>query len=309
MRLVAPLLCLAGCAAQPADTAPRTDIETQQGAMDERLPASVIQAQAKIENIEERSGGRLGFVLRDPAGRVLLSHRGDERFAMCSTFKPLLAAMILSGDSGLDPDTRLTFDPSAIAGHAPYSRTRSDAGWMTVAAASESIVTVSDNFAANLLLHRVGGPRGLTDWVRGLGDEATRLDRREPELNENAAGDPRDTTSPLAFAQTYHRLLTDKAVLGEAERATLIDWMIASRTGLKRVRAGLPADWKAGDKTGYCAAPGAVAINDIAIFDPDGSGWYTLVFFLDRPREAGSFADALGAEVGALAAEVVRSAN
>jgi len=64
--------------------------------MDERLPASVIQAQAKIENIEERSGGRLGFVLRDPAGRVLLSHRGDERFAMCSTFKPLLAAMLPS---------------------------------------------------------------------------------------------------------------------------------------------------------------------------------------------------------------------
>ncbi|GAB5349620.1 class A beta-lactamase [Alteriqipengyuania sp. 357] len=277
--------------------------------MSDRLSASVADAQARITDIEKRSGGRLGVALRDPSGRVLLSHRGDERFAMCSTFKTLLAGMVLSGAADLDLDGRLTFDPAAIEGHAPYSRTRLEEGWMRVGAAAESIVTVSDNGAANLLLDQIGGPRGLTDWVRMLGDDVTRLDRYELALNENAAGDPRDTTSPLAFGETYRRLLSDKAVLDDTGRARLAKWLIDSSTGLQRVRAGLPAEWQAGDKTGYCAAPGAVEINDVAIFDPDGTGWYTLVFFLDRPREAGAFADALGAEIGSIAAEMIRNAN
>lgn len=314
LRLILPALCLSACAAQPVGQSQPVKAETDHIETGDRLTTSMAQAQARIVDIERRSGGRLGVALRDPAGRVLLSHRGDERFAMCSTFKTLLAGMVLSDAEGIDPGERLTFDPAAVEGHAPYTRTRLGEGWMTVAAAAESIVTVSDNTAANLLLDKVGGPHALTKWIRARGDEITRLDRREPDLNENGVGDPRDTTTPLAFGETYRRLLSDDESRGEDKRDMLASWMIASTTGLNRVRAGLPADWLVGDKTGYCAGQGAVEINDVAIFDPAVSGqgkggWYTLAFFLDRPREAGAFADALGAEVGELAAEVVRSTN
>ena len=98
----------------------------------------------------------------------------------------------------------------------------------------------------------------------------TRLDRRELALNENAAGDPRDTTSPLAFGETYRRVLSDETVLDAVGREQLAQWLEASETGLNRLRAGMPGDWRVGDKTGYCAAPGAVEINDVAIFDPAG---------------------------------------
>ncbi len=39
-------------------------------------------------------------------------------------------------------------------------------------------------------------------------------------------------------------------MLPEAARAELKGWMIATETGLRRVRAGLPEGWVAGDKTG-----------------------------------------------------------
>ena len=113
--------------------------------------------------MDRRSGGRLGVTLVDPDGRALFSHRGDERFAMCSTFKTLLAAKVLTGADGLKLDDRLTIDPAAVEGHAPFTRSRLDAGWMTVGEAAEHIVTVSDNAAANLLLDRPREPGAAVD--------------------------------------------------------------------------------------------------------------------------------------------------
>jgi beta-lactamase class A len=45
--------------------------------------------------------------------------------------------------------------------------------------------------------------------------------------------------------------------------------MQQSKTGLKMIRAGIPADWKAGDKSGRS---GEGATNDIAVLRPPGGG-------------------------------------
>ena len=95
----------------------------------------------------------------------------------------------------------------------------------------------------------MGGPAALTAFVRSIGDEVTRFDRTELELNSNLPGDERDTTTPRAMADSMLRIFTQD-VLSLASRALLIDWMTAARSGLKRVRAGLPKSWQAGDKTG-----------------------------------------------------------
>ncbi len=54
-------------------------------------------------------------------------------------------------------------------------------------------------------------------------------------------------------------------VLSAASRDQLIGWMKQTTTGLSRLRAGLPQDWSAGDKTGT-GANGAA--NDVAITWP-----------------------------------------
>ncbi len=85
--------------------------------------------------------------------------------------------------------------------------------------------------------------------MRGFGDRTTRLDRYEPQLNENAPNDPRDTSTPLAMMGLMQRILFGD-VLTQVSKETLKDWMIANVTGKTRLRAGLPENWTAGDRTG-----------------------------------------------------------
>lgn len=246
--------------------------------------------------IEARSGGRLGVALVDSAGRRLAGHRSDERFAMCSTFKLPLAAMVLekAGSGQWAMSDELPVTEADMVAYAPYveaQRAKSPPEPVTVEGAASAAVSVSDNTAANLLLDRLGGPQGFTAWLRAKGDTVTRLDRREPELNENAAGDPRDTTTPFAIAKTTRTLVGgDGLQLGQ--QRLLYHWMENTSTGLKRIRSALPQGWSAGDKTGSCGN----AFNDIAVFTTDTGARYTLAIYLDRPAVKGDEASAIIAD-------------
>jgi beta-lactamase class A len=122
----------------------------------------------------------------------------------------------------------------------------------------------SDNSAANLLLDAIGGPAALTAFFRRNGDRTSRLDRRELALNR--PNGLMDTTSPRAMSGLLHRVLTGHG-LDTVSRRKLEDWMAECSTGRARLRAGFPAAWRAGDKTGTGAAG---ETNDIAILRPPG---------------------------------------
>jgi beta-lactamase class A len=221
-------------------------------------------------DIESGLGGRVGVFAIDTGNGTGMSHRADERFAMCSTFKWLLAAFVLSqlDQDEISLDERLSYGPSDLLDYAPVAKKHVAAGWMTVDALCRAAVSVSDNTAANLLLHRVGGPSELTSFLRQTGDTATRLDRNEPELNTNLPGDERDTTTPRAMAGSMDRILVGD-VLSARSRDMLHQWLKDATTGLERLRAGLPSAWVAGDKTGN-GVNGAA--NDVAIaWPPNGS--------------------------------------
>jgi beta-lactamase class A len=195
-------------------------------------------AAQRIADIEPEIGGRIGVCALDTGtgGRVV--HRERERFAMCSTFKwMLVAAVCARADRGL-----LELDEF-------------------VAAQCDAAIIDSDNAATNALLKRVGGPTGLTQWLRAIGDATTRIDRDEPSLNENAPGDPRDTTTPEAMVQTMRTLLLDATLPVEA-RNRITSAMKRCRTGTRRLRAGVPKEWSVGDKTGTGERG---AVNDVAI--------------------------------------------
>jgi beta-lactamase class A len=132
---------------------------------------------------------------------------------------------------------------------------------MTVSALCEAAITKSDNTAGNQLLKLLGGPAAVTKFARSIGDNRTRLDRWETELNTALRGDDRDTTTPSAIGGGYRSLVLGKA-LKTPERAQLKSWLIANTTGATRIRAGLPAGWKTADKTG---SGDFGSLNDIAI--------------------------------------------
>ena len=107
---------------------------------------------------------------------------------------------------------------------------------MTVAELCEAALTVGDNTAARLLAS-FGGPSALTACLPSLGDDTTRLERYEPELNEPVPGDARDTTTPAAMTEFLRKLALGSALSAES-RAQITAWLVACTTGDKRLRAG-----------------------------------------------------------------------
>jgi beta-lactamase class A len=200
-----------------------------------------------VAALERRSGGRLGVAVVETGTRARFSHRGDERFPLCSTFKFLLAADLLAraDGGGLDLRKRVPIRASHL-GNSDFvkSRVGRDA---SIEELAHAIIEISDNDAANLLLAEVGGPAGLTRFVRAIGDPVTRIDHAEPV--SDAPSDVSDTTSPAAMAANFERILLG-GVLKPASRATLSDWLLHSKTGTDRLRAGLPAGWRLAHKTG-----------------------------------------------------------
>ena len=169
----------------------------------------------------------------------------------------------------------------------------------------EAAVTLSDNTAANLMLASFGGPAGLTAYMRSLGDTHTRLDRIEPGLNEARAGDPRDTTTPAAMRATACKRFSWAMRSRGRSRAQLLQWLDANKTGGQRIRAGLPADWKVGDKTGT-GENGAT--NDIAILRPPGRAPILLSVYLTETKASMADRNAAHAAVAAAAAAWVTGA-
>ena len=258
-------------------------------------------AEARLAAIEHRLEGRLGVAVLDTGSGRRLTHRASERFAMCSTFKFLAAAAVLSRvDQSVDRlDRFVHYGPEDLLEYAPITKQHVKDGGMALEALAAAAIEYSDNTAANLLLETIGGPAGLTRFVRELGDGVTRLDRNEPTLNVVNAGDVRDTTSPGAMLEDMKMLLLGTQALSTASQQLLTTWIVANTTGGDRLRAGLPATWRVGDKTGT-GANGAT--NDIAIAWPPGSSPILIAsYFTDSPA---SLVDRNGAlaEVGHIVA-------
>jgi beta-lactamase class A len=257
---------------------------------------------AALKAIQKRIGGRLGVhILDSQSGRRIALDDGS-RYAMASTFKlPLAAALLWQVDRGaFKLEHGLPIGKQDLLPVSPVveQRLAQGATTMTIRELCAAAVTQSDNAAANILLAGIGGPQALNTFFRSIGDEVTRLDRMEPELNGNLPGDPRDTTTPLAMADSMLKIFT-QGVLTLPARAVLIDWLGTARTGLDRVRAGLPKSWQAGDKTGT-GQNGAV--NDLVVAWPPGRRPIFIAVYMSESTLTSQELCAAQAEIGTLVA-------
>jgi beta-lactamase class A len=218
-----------------------------------------------LSALEARNGGRLGFVALDTATGRQLGWRGDERFVYCSTFKMYLAAAtfvrVQDGEERLDRAIPIT--GADMISHAPITEP-AVGGTLTVEQLMKGAVEVSDNPAANLLLKANGGIEAMQAFYRSIGDDSTRVDRFEPEMNR-LDGD-KDTIKPAQSVANLRRLFLDSASpLTEAHQEKLLRWMVDSPTGANRLKAGVPASWRVAHKTG---TGGYGPTNDIGLLYP-----------------------------------------
>lgn len=264
-------------------------------------PAFAAPIDDQLAELERRDNVLIGLYAANLQSGRTIRHRPDEMFAMCSTFKGYAAARVLQmaerGEISLD--NRMFVDADALVPNSPVTETRPGAE-MTLAELCQAALQRSDNTAANLLLKTIGGPAAVTAFARSVGDERTRLDRWEVELNSAIPGDPRDTSTPAALAVGYRAILAGDA-LSPPQRGLLEDWMRANQTS--SMRAGLPEGWTTADKTG---SGDYGSTNDAGIaFGPGGQR--LLLVMMTRSQGLDPKAENLRPLIGELTALVLPS--
>lgn len=239
-------------------------------------------ARKKLRALEQSFDGQLGLFAINTANGKSLGLRESERFPLCSTFKMMLAAAVLdkSRQSAGLLEQGITYTEKDLLDYSPVTEQHLADG-MTVRQLCAATVNLSDNAAANLLMKLLGGPAAVTAFARSIGDHSFRLDRWEPDLNSAIPGDLRDTTTPEAMALSLQRLTLGDA-LPKAEREQLQTWLRASTTGASRIKAGLPADWQSGDKTGTGAYGTA---HDIAVIWPPNRAPVVLAIYTKQHKK------------------------
>ena len=258
----------------------------------------------KAREIESRLGARVGLAVYDTGRGTSWLYHADEPFPLTSTFKAVACSALLhqvdTGQTTLSHTVRVT--KSDLLPYAPVMG-KLVGQEVSLADTCSAALRLSDNVAGNKVLESIGGPKGLTEFLRSIGDPTTRLDRWEPELNEATPGDPRDTTTPSTIANTLLTLVLGDA-LSPASRIQLTAWLVADELGGPLLRAILPPDWRIADRTGAGdhGSRGVIAV----IWPPERAPIVAAIFITDTDATMDQRNHAI-AELGEiLAADAVR---
>ncbi|NWF27240.1 class A beta-lactamase [Streptomyces sp. PKU-EA00015] len=254
-----------------------------------------------FQELERRYDARLGVYAVDTGSGREVAYKDGQRFAYASTFKALAAGAVLRQHSPGGMDQVITYSRDDLITHSPVTEKHVGTG-MTLRALCEAAVRYSDNAAANLLFDRLGGPKGLDAVLEELGDDVTRMERREPELSRWAPGDTRDTSTPRAMAGNLRAFVLGD-VLGQAERAQLTTWLRTNKTGDELIRAGVPKGWVVGDKTGTGSGYGAR--NDIAVVWPPDASPIVVAIMSNRSEKDAAFDNRLIAQAASVVTDTL----
>jgi beta-lactamase class A len=262
-------------------------------------------AEARLAELERRHAGRICVSILNLGSGKRVDHRAHERMRMCSTFKAFAAALVLARVDRKQEklDRRITYSQQDLVDWSPVTKPHAGGAGMTVAELCDATVTISDNTAGNLLLQSFGGPSGLTAFFRELGDNVSRLDRFETELNyHDHPGDERDTTTSAAMVENLRKLIFTETLSGPS-RSRFTAWLVANKTGDARLRAGVPGNWLVGDKTGFNGDK-VGNNNDLAVMWPPDRAPIIVSAFTEIPGISTADRNAVMAEIGRIASQV-----
>lgn len=295
------LTALAGCSTEATDSTPGPSAPS---AAPSASSTTSSNAEQQFEALERRRDGRVGVFALDTGSGRTVSYRADERFAMASTVKVLTAAVLLEQLSARELERRVRWTEADLVDYSPITEMFVDDG-MTIRQLIDASLTMSDNTAANLLFDEVGGPEAVEERLVEIGDRVTSVDRVEPDLNDWVPGEKRDTSTPRALASTFDTLVRGD-LLAAADRRLLEDELGDSLTGANLVRAGVPAGFVVGDKSGTASYG---TRNDLAIVRPPGRAPWIVVVMTSHDTADAETDDGLVAAATRIVVEVLDDAG
>ncbi|SCG74971.1 class A beta-lactamase [Micromonospora coxensis] len=294
-------LATAGCAGGEPTAVPGTSPAVPGTTAPVGPTVTPVPPPPQLAALERRHDARLGVYALDTGSGRMLAYRADERFAYASTFKALAAGALLAATSDADLDRVVRYGRKDLVPHSPVTE-QHVAGGMTLREIADAALRHSDNTAANLILAELGGPDGFERALRGIGDTVTDPARTEPDLNQAAPGDVRDTSTPRALADSLQAYAIGDA-LSVTDQAVLLDWLKRNTTGATLIRAAVPAGWQVADKTG---AGGYGTRNDIAVVWPPDSAPIVLAVLSRRDSRDATHDDAVIAQATRVTLDALR---
>ena len=258
---------------------------------------------AAVQTEEGALQARIGMVVVDAGTGANWNYRGDERFPLNSTHKTFACAALLAkvDQKALALDQPVSIRKDLLVTYSPITEKKLAPETMTLGELCHAAVSYSDNTAGNLVVEALGGPAAFTSYMRTIGDETTRLDRKEPELNEALPGDLRDTTTPNAIVGSLRKILLGD-VLSASSRVELTQWMLDDQVAGALLRASLPSDWKIADKTG---AGGYGSRSIVAVIWPPAKPALVVGIYITQTNASTSISNQAIARIGTVLKEAV----
>ncbi|MFC4293149.1 serine hydrolase [Sphingorhabdus arenilitoris] len=266
--------------------------------------------------------GKTGVAVLRIDGTGLVGQRLTDLFPQQSVSKTWVALTVLDqvdqGKLSLNQNVRITPDDVAVFYQPLGDRvTREGVVNESIARLLELAITSSDNTANDNLLRVAGGPDAVRAFIgkHGLGQirfgpgerllqsgiagmewrqeysvgrrfyaarDAVPYDRRKAALDAYLAN-PVDGASPEAIANALARLARGELLSASSTRL-MLSLMEQVKSGPNRLKAGVPAGWRFGHKTGtgQILPPVSTGYNDIGIMTaPDGTRYAVVVMMAD----------------------------
>jgi beta-lactamase class A len=209
---------------------------------------------------------------------------GQQHFPTQSVYKFPIAILVLREvDAGkLSLDQLIAVKPADFVSDREFTIRRKypQGAELSLRDLLRYMISESDGTACDVLLRLIGGPQKATQALRELGVENINIARYEKEMFETPWAAAENWTTPET-AIALLRLVQEGKALSAASHDLLINLMIQSRPGAKRIKGLLPAGTVVAHKTGTSATINGVttATNDIGLITlPDGRQLAIAVF-------------------------------
>ena len=247
-----------------------------------------------MEEIAKETGGPVGAAAVIIEGGRVVSFNGARRFPMQSVYKlPIGMAVLRAVDEGrLRLQQKIKVRPEDLVPerlHSPLRDNNPQGAEFTLRELIRLMIAESDGTASDVLLNLAGGSEKVKAYLRGLGVVGVNVETTERAM---AQGDEqvqyRNWATPESMLVLL-RALQEGRGLSRASRSLLLDFMLKSTPGPRRLKGMLPAGTPVAHKTGTSGTVEGVtrATNDVGLVTlPDGRHMAVAVFVSDTKADA-----------------------
>lgn len=260
----------------------------------------------KIKAVLEDKKAKVGVAILDFQDGSITEFNGNDSFPLQSVFKFHIAAKVLDlvDKDSWQLDSSIAIKASEITENI-YSPLREEHGIKDMNMRLDSLiyymVSMSDNVSCDVLLRRIGGPEAVNSYFKEVGISGTQIQINEEEMQKEWEPQFKNVATPLSVLQTLHKFYLREYLSGTSHDF-LWAMMENSKTGAKRIKAGVPKGSSVVHKTGSGGRNDkgiSSATNDAAIITLPNGNKYILVVFVGESSETDEVNEKIIADIAA----------